>query len=267
MNKSYKHIALTVLFTLLWVISIPSLVAQNKQGNIWYFGEHAGLDFNTSPPSPLLDGQLNTYEGCTSIADKDGNLLFYSDGVTVYNKNHEVMENGSGLAGDPSGSQSGVIVPHPSTQDLYYIFTVGMPQDPFSFSIVDMSINNGLGKVTVKNTRLLFSATEKVTAVQKSDGSGFWIISYASDYNKIGYYIFNLNEDGLNKTPVYFPVEREGFDRGYIKISPYGDILAAAFQQRGNFESYIQLFRFDDRKGEVQESIFLSIFPSFCCSS
>ena len=39
-----------------------------KEGNIWYFGYGAGLDFNSGSPVPLLDGQLYTLEGCASIA-------------------------------------------------------------------------------------------------------------------------------------------------------------------------------------------------------
>ncbi len=72
-----------------------------KQANIWYFGQYAGLDFNTTPPTILANGQLNTNEGCSSIADPiSGNLLFYTDGVTVWNQQHAIMSNGAGLKGD-----------------------------------------------------------------------------------------------------------------------------------------------------------------------
>ena len=59
-----------------------------KEGNIWYFGEYAGLDFNSGSPVALTNGQLNTNEGCATISDNNGNLLFYTDGMTVYNKSH-----------------------------------------------------------------------------------------------------------------------------------------------------------------------------------
>tara|TARA_B110000211_G_C14069015_1_gene549069 strand:- start:2194 stop:2424 length:231 start_codon:yes stop_codon:yes gene_type:complete len=48
--------------------------AQNE-GNIWYFGYNAGLDFNSGSPVLLSNGQLNTYEGCATIADNNGDLL------------------------------------------------------------------------------------------------------------------------------------------------------------------------------------------------
>ena len=69
------------------ICSVFFATAQNE-GNIWYFGENAGLDFNSGAPVPLIDGQLNTLEGCAAISDNSGDLLFYTDGMTVYNKNH-----------------------------------------------------------------------------------------------------------------------------------------------------------------------------------
>src|SRR5436189_4621483 len=91
--------------------------AQNETKK-WYFGYGAGLDFMNSPPTPLT-GSLNTLEGCASIADAAGNLLFYTDGSTVYDQTHAVMANGSGLMGNSSSTQSGVIETQPGTTNLY----------------------------------------------------------------------------------------------------------------------------------------------------
>jgi hypothetical protein len=71
---------------------------ENKQNNIWYFGDKAGLDFNTEPPTVLEDGEINASEGCSVIADNNGNLLFYTDGITVWDKTHTAMPNGTGYA-------------------------------------------------------------------------------------------------------------------------------------------------------------------------
>jgi hypothetical protein len=69
------------------------------EANIWYFGQNAGLDFNGGSPVALTNGQLATDEGCATISDTNGQLLFYTDGITVYNKNHSIMANGTGLTG------------------------------------------------------------------------------------------------------------------------------------------------------------------------
>src|SRR6186713_3346857 len=81
-----------------------------KQANRWYFGMFAGLDFNSGAPVPVSDGMLNTAEGCSSIADANGNLLFYTDGITVFNRVHDTMPNGFDLTGDISSTQSALIV-------------------------------------------------------------------------------------------------------------------------------------------------------------
>lgn len=177
-----------VLFLLLCISSF-SLLAQGEANN-WYFGRNAGITFNTNPPSALTDGELNTPEGCSSISDVNGNLLMYTDGRTIWNRNHEIMSNanyfgGTGLNGDPSSTSSGLIVPHPTEPNLYFVFTVdephqenayaypnqgpanrfgnsipvytdterGVPEEDdgfnngLNYSIVDMNLNNGLGDV------------------------------------------------------------------------------------------------------------------------
>ena len=84
-------------FHLLLLLFFALKSFSQKEANIWYFGEKAGLDFNTSPPTALTNGEINTSEGCSSFSDEDGNLLFYSDGITVWDKNHDIMkyEDGS----------------------------------------------------------------------------------------------------------------------------------------------------------------------------
>ncbi|MBQ0721749.1 MAG: hypothetical protein KBT89_16295, partial [Gammaproteobacteria bacterium] len=140
------------------------------QASNWYFGENAGIQFNTLTGSvtALTDGRLNTREGCSSISDEDGNLLFYTDGSTVYNRTHNVMSNGSGLLGDESSTQSAIVVPKPGDPDLYYIFTVDNAldgaNDGLNYSTVDMTLAGGLGAVASKNSGLLDKCSEKITA-------------------------------------------------------------------------------------------------------
>jgi len=101
----------------MFLLSIITVFSQNE-GNIWYFGTNAGLDFNSGSPIMLADGMLNTFEGCATISDSDGDLLFYTDGMVVYNKNHVIMPNGSGLLGNSSSTQSGIIVKKPASNTI-----------------------------------------------------------------------------------------------------------------------------------------------------
>src|SRR5215212_7445630 len=99
------------------------LTLNAQQGNIWYFGNFAGLSFNKTPPAPIADGQLNSLEGTSVICDANGDLLFYTNGRIVFNGNHDLLLNGSGLKGHPSSYQSSIIVPKPGSSTIYYIFT------------------------------------------------------------------------------------------------------------------------------------------------
>ena len=73
---------------------ITSIIFAQGEANYWFFGQNAGLDFNSGNPTPIT-GSLNTLEGCSSFSDKNGNLLFYSYGKTVWDKTGSVMPNGT----------------------------------------------------------------------------------------------------------------------------------------------------------------------------
>lgn len=91
------------------------------ESSYWYFGINSGLKFTENSSEPVFDGRLQTTEGRATISDSEGNLLFYTDGIYVYNRNHQLMPNGIVLKGNPSSTQSGIIVPYPNRSDLYYI--------------------------------------------------------------------------------------------------------------------------------------------------
>src|SRR5210317_296926 len=158
------------LIPILMCFTSLSLLGQGEAAN-WYFGYGAGIKFNlfTGTPNSVDNGLLFTNEGCTSMSDKSGNLLFYTDGSYVWNKVHKVMKSGSGLLGDRSSTQSAIIVPKPEDDNIYYVFTVGSNRSNtgLHYSVIDMSKENGLGEVIERNARLLNLCSEKITAVLK----------------------------------------------------------------------------------------------------
>ncbi|MEP5547159.1 PKD domain-containing protein, partial [Maribacter dokdonensis] len=226
-----KLLSLFILF-----ISVYTLHAQ-KEAAIWYFGENAGLDFNSGAPVTLLDGALNTREGCATISDFNGNLLFYTDGITVWNRNHLPMPNGNGLLGDPSATQSAIIVPNPGDPNLYYIFTADKLklENGINYNVVDISLNGGLGDVIQKNIQLVTPASEKLTAVTHANGTDVWVLTH--DAFGDAYLAYLVTTAGVNSTPVisnlgihltnYF-YEDDYHAIGYIKVSPNGEKVAAA---------------------------------------
>ena len=99
------------------------IVSQNETNN-WYFGNNAGLNFNNGRLNIQTDGNMNTIAGCSSISDINGDLLFYTNGASVWNKNHVIMDNGNDLAGDTNNTQTSIIIPKPNNQNIYYIHLI-----------------------------------------------------------------------------------------------------------------------------------------------
>lgn len=111
-----------IIYTSFFIVFIFCGYAQNENTK-WYFGNHAALDFMTNPPTILNNSAMNQFASSASIADTAGNLLFYTDGVTVWNKQHTIMANGTGLFGNTASAQSALIIKQPGNTNLYYIFT------------------------------------------------------------------------------------------------------------------------------------------------
>lgn len=238
-------------FLMLFVGAWTTRLNAQREGNIWYFGGKAGMNFNGGAPVALTNSAMDTYEGCASVSSPNGNLLFYTDGITIYNASHSPMANGTGLLGDPSTSQSGVIVKVPGSQNRYYVFSVDDDggQDGLRYSIVDMSLNGGQGGVTIKNVLLVTPVTERITAVAHRNGLDIWILVH--EWNSNNYISYLLTPSGL-MAPVYTPIGQvhggNVFNsRGCMKVSPNGKWLATAI----TFQSRVDLLAFDDSLGTI----------------
>jgi len=226
-----------------------------KEAAYWYFGEKVGLRFNNSGVPTVERGELDTLEGCASISDEFGNLLFYSDGSTVWSRNHNPMPNGTGLLGDESSTQSAIIIPNPTDPNIYYLFTVGSTVVPtgYHYYTVDMSLNSGFGDVVGGAVNLTDGHggsewSEKITAVQGGTCNTFWVISLVSDL----YYSYKVDENGVDPAPVISQVDfRSQTSRGYLKVSPDGTKLAAAHQGADRQYHGLYLYSFNNTTGEV----------------
>ena len=250
-----KHSLILLIFLL---TSNNTLFGQ--QGNIWYFGQYTGLNFNTSPPTALLNGKINTLEGSSCISDNAGNILFYTDGSTVYNKNHQPMPNGTGLNGDYSSAQSAIIIPKPGSANIYYVFTASEYNhqylEGYNYNIIDMTLDGGLGDLAQKNILLFAPGTEKLNAVRHANGIDVWVMTKVSHSNT--YKAYKIDCNGINTNPV---ISSSGNvvtsyinydDGGLIKFSPDGSKLCQTF---GSSKPVVQLSRFDNSSGIVSNTI------------
>lgn len=239
------------LFSTITLIMLAGLLFAQQERNIWYFGFGAGLDFNSGAPTVLTNGALNTDEGCSSICDANGDLLFYTDGITIWDRTHAVMLNGTGLTGDPSSTQSGLIVKKPGSANLYYVFTINTD---WNYSIVDMSLNNGYGGVTANKNVLIYQGyvSEKQTATYHQNGTDIWVVAHTQNE----FHAHLLSPTGLNPTPVVSvvgPVHSNLY--GQMKISPQGNRIAL-----GTYAGVtdVSLYDFDKITGQVSNNMELT---------
>jgi len=271
------------LVGLIFAFFYTSSFAQGEADN-WFFGGNAGVSFATGNAVAVQNGQVNTTEGSASISDASGNLLFYTDGIRVWNRNHQIMPNGTGLNGDPSSTSSGLIVPSPGNSNIYYVFTVDEPHheesaasnNGLNYSVIDMSLSGGNGEVLAaqKNIPLVtynasnsqenkYKCSEKITAVRSSDCSSFWVITHFTN----SFYSFKVSAAGVDATPVVSNVPTSvpvnGYRRnaiGYIKSSPDGNKLAVAHSNfatntGGSAPGGVFLYDFDIATGVVSNEL------------
>lgn len=244
-TKTQFHKSILLLILLLSVIVGDG---QNETKK-WYFGNGTGLNFLAVPPSTLAGSAMSTPEGCASIGDASGNLLFYTNGVTLWDRNHSIMANGTGLLGHNSTSQSSLILPLPGSTTLYYVFT-NIGNNIFNtpnlhYSIVDISLSAGNGSVTTKNVMLSADPqTEMLTATRHCNGVDWWIVSHLRSSNV--FVSFLLTSAGITGNSVLSfagPSLLSGFSQ--MKLSPNGRKLAM------NVGGVVYLGEFDNATGQT----------------
>ena len=240
--------------------------SQNDLQNAnWTVRANRRIDFfPTSNPlntfSSNISGGFGSTFNSASVSDRNGNFLFYTDGVTVWDSNDDVMDNGTDLLGQESPlSQNVLIIPNPNDLNMYYIITISPfllngTENGLRFSLVDMSLNNGLGRVLDKNVPLRDNNNNaidennmvnfgKITSARHSNGRDYWLIAEVRR-NIFTYLIDNQGISLQVVTPSPLPdnlfLEDEFSSyQGPIKMSPnneriiIGYSLAAGMPNQG----------------------------------
>ena len=240
-------------FTLLPLLFFSFSALAQGEANNWFFGNNAGIEFlEDGTVVPLAGSAMTTNEGCSTISDPLGNLLFYTDGRNVWDKNHVIMPNGNynlgtGLLGDPSSTQSGIIVPKKGDPDIYYIFTVDEPHhenanvypnqftgiypetnqgvpfsddgfnNGFNYSIVDLSVtgtNGSIGDVTTRNVHLVTYDPDNIEEIKYQCSEKITAVKNASATGfwvitqfTDKFYAFEVTNTGVNETPVVTQID------------------------------------------------------------
>ncbi|MFN0189983.1 MAG: T9SS type A sorting domain-containing protein [Bacteroidia bacterium] len=265
------------LLLFLIVFSMP-LYAQ-LQDNKWYFGgSGAGVHFYDCIDSVFENGNGSVWEGCVTMSDEQtGELLFYSNGLHIFNANHDTMSNGFN-AGLSNSITQNIAIKKPGSNHLYYFFTAdvqgGISSNPYypnaigvNYAEIDMNLNGGLGGVISKfNILKDTSNCEKLTAGRHANGQDIWLIGH--EYGNNNFFVYSITSSGINTTPDYYSVgpviktHQQGiaglsnFDAiGELKASPNGTKLAFTTYYNG----ITALVDFDNSTGAISNPIQLNI--------
>lgn len=230
-----------------------------KQDNVWCMGNYGGVNFNTSPPATFLS-KINSLENTASVSDRHtGTLLFYTDGYRLWDASHNVMQNGTGLGVDSnqqSTVQGAAIVPFIHDESKYYVFvlsTLTRENGQLFYSVVDMTLNNGLGGVVpgIKKIQIGVNFAEGMTVLQGCEMA--WVVT--QNIITGDFYAYKVSKDGVNHQPVIssatYPTSLS--HAVCIKASPdYRTIATASayFSDSTNF-TYLALHDFNAATGKI----------------
>ncbi|TMI63068.1 MAG: PKD domain-containing protein [Bacteroidetes bacterium] len=256
---------LKIPFTIL--LLILNLYSISQQWNNWYFGARAGITFNSGSPVVITNSFMNASEGCATVSNSAGSILFYTDGIKVWDRTNNFMPNGTNLFGHGSTTHAAIVVPKPRDTNRYYVFTADAADHDFTngyrYSEVDMTLNGGLGDVTANRNVLLYTpCTEKLAAVRHPNGIDYWVIT--KEWNNNRYRVYKIDCGGINTTPIISDVGviHGGTTQPYfggigtIKVSPDGRKIAAAIT--GGPGCGVQILDFNTATGQLSNPVFLT---------
>ena len=202
-----KYIIYIYLFLVFFMLSFKDMIAQ-KEADRWITGYYAGLNFDSGDPVtwyPVIPQNSTGFHNGTVMSDSLGNLLFFSNSVSVWNRLSEIMENGDNiLPGHYGGTQRAVAFPMPGNSYKYYLFTVSNAVSPLGmyYSIIDMSQNGGIGAVVQKNILLEAAsmAHDKLFVAKNRSNTGYWVISRLYDDDR--YISFLVDGSGVHEEQI-----------------------------------------------------------------
>lgn len=282
------------------------IYAQQRQNENWIFGKNQWV-FNGSGANGFSAVAANNTTGLSrfgnvisesstaSVSNPDtGELLFYTDGLKVFDRNGNIMSNGdhlfgtptsgsmlqrfyniSNLCGEPMGAQTVLISPYPGASEKFIIIYTalgtykGYCNDPIGssnlseyfnmglrYSIVDMDLNNGLGEVVSKNNILSDNGAFGITLVPNFDDSKYWLVTNSDTLPNTTseFSVFEINTNGINPNAVHSPNDHS---YSFIKISPDNSKLVTL----GRFDVYghpYYLYDFDNTTGLISNSFKMS---------
>ena len=248
-----------VLMFPILLLSIIDLFSQ-KDFNIWHLGLRKGLsiDFNVEPANVTTSTFIKMAESGASICDPEtGEIILYCNDNTIWNSQNLVITDGTGLEGSNSTAQGSLIVSHPCGCNKYIVFQNDIGEFPFtiedyglSYSVVDMMLENGLGRVIEKNIFISNKIAEPMIAV-KDTANGYWLICH--EIESYDYIIYHIGNEGLKMNFQRYSTNNFVDNAGQGTLCATFDGKKLAMGQRGSPNTpFIEILDFNISTGKLR---------------
>ena len=240
----------------------PFIIFSQGEFDQWRFGNYSGLDFNFNPPVSISGSAMYTPSCPASVSDSLGNLLFYSYGGTIWNKNNQIMQNGSGLYGVWFNDQSVFSISSLSDPNVYFLFYLGdflfppMTSPGLFYAIIDMELDGGLGGV-VNGTKNIpvpggENAVNWMSATRHRNCKDIWLI--VRTIIPDAYLAYKISSLGIDTIPVVSQsivnTTMTNTYAGTIKITRDGSKLITCYIN----DTITEFCYFNNETGEVSPS-------------
>ncbi len=245
------------LITFLFLTGIAGAWAQyyTNQNKVWAFGNGAGLNFTTGVPVPFASG-VHTGEGTATLCDPAGNLLFYTDGKTVYNRTGSLMPSGVSIVpwSTSSTTQAAVVIPVISNPSRYYIFSLEtdgvLRASRLAYSIVDMTLDGGMGDLVPGfiGRPMDSSMSEKMVAIQ-GNSCNVWLLTHRQATSQ--FQAYNITAAGISAPIVSTFSTPTSYYNGIGAMMCSPDRLNLVMQYNLSVSRGSELYNFDPATGIV----------------
>lgn len=234
---------------------VTTTFAQSRR-DVWRMGyRQAGpaftMNFHTGTlqiDSILTPSPISMYIEDAAICDTSGNLLFYSNGISIANAQHNIMLNGDNLNPSPATSMwadygmpsilGGIALPDPGNPNEYYLFYLSVRMgdlagDTLFMAKIDMTLDGGLGGVIVKDYVVSNSGfmCGQLSACKHGNGRDWWLTLHG--FNNDKYYKWLITPSGIS-SPSFQHI-------GLVKSYPIQGVFSPNGEKYGSYDNNYEL--------------------------
>jgi len=238
---------------LLLLFSFGITQGQSMRANIWLFGDSAGLDFSTLPPTPILNSKYSSLEGSATLCNKEGRLLYFMNYSGIRDSFGNLLKNGHLIGSAKSTTQPGILLE--SSEKKYFVRNIVSQIAPIGNGL-DIFEGVGYDSFDLKFHNVFHISTEKVSAVNSVNRKSIYIVGIQSKTNDI--YVTYADSNGIIGCPkTYFNNMDNSNFAGQLKFDCQGKLLANA--NWGTRPRHIEFYSFNNQTGSLRRKYFVKI--------